>query len=89
MQILNYKHSLQEQYLILTNGQVDLFESFNPQCAVLIGSAKQQLDHHDKRKSFELYRHQFPGVAIITYDELFAKTEQLIKVLEGPEKTGQ
>jgi len=84
MQILSYKHSLQEQYLTLTSGQVDLFESFNPQCAVIIGNAKQQLDHQDKRKSFELYRHQFPGVTIITYDELFAKTKQLIALLESP-----
>jgi hypothetical protein len=86
MQILNYKHSLQEQYHTLTSGQVDLFESFNPQCAVLVGNAQQQLDHQDKRKSFELYRRQFPGVIIITYDELFAKTSQLIKLLEAPRK---
>jgi hypothetical protein len=85
MQILNYKHSLQEQYQTLTRGQVNLFESFNPHCAVLVGNA-QQLDHQDKRKSFELYRHQFPGVIIITYDELFAKTNQLRMLLESPER---
>ena len=89
MQILHYKHSLQEQYLALTRGQTDLFDSFNPQCAMLIGNAKQQLNHQDKMKSFELFRHQLQGVIIITYDELFAKTEQLIMLLEAPEKAGR
>jgi len=86
MQILSYKHSLQEQYLNLTRRQTDLFDSFNPQCAILIGNAKQQLNDQDKVKSFELFRHQLQGVIIITYDELFSKTEQLIMLLEAPER---
>ena len=83
MQVLDYKHSLQEQYLSLTQGQVGLFESFNPQCALILGNAAQELSGADKRKSFELFRHQLPGVSIFTYDELFAKMARLISVLEG------
>ena len=84
MQILNYKHTLSEQYNSLTRGQGNLFESFNPQCVIIVGNAQAQLEERDQRKSFELFRRQLPGVHIITYDEMFAKAENLIGVLESP-----
>jgi len=84
MQILNYRNSLQEEFANLTKGQGDLFDTFNPQCAVIIGNAGSELDHQSKTKSFELYRHQFPGLTIIPYDELFRKAENLINLLENP-----
>lgn len=82
MQTLKYKHSLQENFQSLTRGQNDLFDSLNPQCAVIIGNASE-LDNQSKKMAFELYRHQFPGLIIITFDELFDKTRQLIRLLEG------
>ena len=85
MQVLNYKHSLQEDFSTLTKMHNDLFDSFNPQCAVIIGNAEIELNHQIKTKSFELFRHQFPGVLVITFDELFSKTRQLITLLEGSE----
>lgn len=81
MQTLNYKQSLQESYHTLNHGNKDLFDSFDPQCAVIIGST-QQLDSHDKRQAFELYRHQFPGLAIIPFDEVFERTRKLVELLE-------
>jgi hypothetical protein len=33
-------------------------------------------------RSFELYRASVSGVTIITFDELFEKTERLVHVLE-------
>lgn len=84
MQTLNYKHSLQENFASLTNGQDNLFDSFNPQCAVIIGNAEAELNNKSKTKSFELFRHQFPGLVVITFDELFNKTRQLINLLESP-----
>jgi hypothetical protein len=84
MQTLNYKHSLQEDFASLTKGQDDLFDAFNPQCAVIIGNAVAELNNKSKTKSFELFRHQFLGVLVITFDELFSKTRQLIKLLESP-----
>lgn len=82
MQTLNYKQSLQENYKSLNHGNADLFDSFDPQCAVIIGSS-QQLDTQDKRRAFELYRHQFPGLAVIPFDELFEKTRKLVELLEA------
>lgn len=85
MQMLNYKHSLQENFAALTTGRSDLFDSFNPQCAVIIGNSSKELDDNKlKTKSFELFRHQFAGVIIITFDELFDKTRKLIQLLETP-----
>lgn len=84
MQILNYRHSLQEQFIALSKGQSDLFDSFDPQCAVIIGNAGSELDHQDKVKAFELFRNQLRGVLIITFDELFDRTQHLIDLLENP-----
>jgi hypothetical protein len=89
MQTLNYKHSLQEDFTNLTRGQSDLFDSFNPQCAVIIGNSAYELNHQSKTKSFELFRHQFPGVIVITYDELFNKTRNLINLLENPNEADE
>lgn len=84
MQIINYKHSLQEQFLTLSRGHNDLFDSFDPQCVVIIGNAAIELDHQDKTKSFELFRNQLRGVIVITFDELFERTRHLIDLLEKP-----
>lgn len=84
IQLLNYKHSLQQEYHSLTHGQECRFDSFDPRCAIVVGNASLELLNEDKRKSFELFRNQFSGVTIITYDELFSRAEQLIRVLESP-----
>ena len=84
MQVLNYKHSLQQDYHSLTHGQTNPFDSFDPRCATVVGNASRDLPNEDKRKSFELFRNQFSSVTIITYDELFSRAEQLIRVLESP-----
>jgi hypothetical protein len=84
MQVLNYKHSLQQEYHALVHGQPEPFDSFEPRCAVVIGNASGELSVESKRKSFELFRSQFIGVTIITYDELFSRAEQLLRVLESP-----
>ena len=81
MQTLNYRHSLQESYRQIQGGSGDLFDSFDPQCAVIIGNTSQ-LDDREKTKAFELYRHQFPGLIVIPFDELFDKARQLILLLE-------
>ncbi len=84
MQVLNYRHSLQQEYNSLVGRPPAAFDSFEPRCAVVIGDAHSELNSEDKRKSFELFRNQFVGVTIITYDELFSRAEQLLCVLESP-----
>ena len=83
MQVLAYKHSLERDYLTITAGQSRLFEAFDPPCVVIVGNAERQLSTADRRQSFELLRGQHHGVRVITFDELFGKTEQLVEVLES------
>ena len=83
MQVLAYKHSLERDYLTITAGQFGLFEAFDPPCVVIVGNAGRELSTPERRQSFELLRGQHHGVRVITFDELFGKTEQLIKVLES------
>jgi len=82
MQILNYKHSLLKNYQNITERQGDLFSAFNPNCVIIIGNTKS-LDHVDKVRCFELFRRQLHDLQIITYDELFNKTKQVIGLMEG------
>jgi hypothetical protein len=58
-------------------------ESFNPRCVVLIGHLRHELDTKTKRQAFELFRGQQSDVEIITFDEMYERTERLIDVLEG------
>jgi hypothetical protein len=83
MQILNYKNSLEHDYFSLTAFEQNGFESFDPACVVIIGNASDELKTTTLRKSFELLRAQHRGVTVITFDELFGKTQQLIDVLEA------
>lgn len=87
MQVLNYKHRLQQNYINLIGSQRDIFTSFDPKCFVIIGNAEEQLDTEEKRKSFDLFRNQLSNVTVITYDELFLKIQKLISILEEPENT--
>lgn len=86
LQVLTYKNSLLQDYHNLTRGQGNLFDAFDPGCAVIIGDAADELQEQEHRRSFELFRSQFPGVQIITFDELFAKTEKLINILESTDE---
>lgn len=87
MQVLNYKHNLIESHLYLTKGHGDLFDSFSPHCAVIIGNAENELIDKELMKSFELYRNQLQEVCVFTFDELFEKTKSLVTVLEKNTET--
>lgn len=83
MQVLNYEHSLQRDYHSITHRQPELFEAFDPRCVVIIGNTQEELRNPDKRKSFELFRAQCTRVVVITFDELFSRTAQLVDLLES------
>ena len=83
LQVLSYKNDLLQNYHALTHGQGNLFDAFDPSCAVIIGNTSRELLGQEQRRSFELFRSQLSGIHIITFDELFLKTEKLIQVLES------
>lgn len=88
MQVINYEHSLQRDYDSITRQQPEPFQAFDPRCVVIIGNAQQELQDHDKLKSFELFRAQCTRVVVITFDELFSRTAQLVDLLESSARRG-
>ncbi len=83
VQVLNYKHSLQSEYLALTQRSPSEVSSFEPACVVIVGNFKREMNDSSKAKSFELFRSHLLGIEVITYDELFGKVKLLIDLLEG------
>ncbi len=83
-QILSYKKSLLQEYTTLQKNTDDRFEVFNPECIIVIGNYHDEIeDNSIKKETFENYRTEQKTVKIITYDELFAKIQMLIDLLEG------
>ena len=86
IQILNYKETLQKEFanIVVSNRNKPRFDVFNPKCILIIGNYENEIGEDDeKRKGFELFRANSNSVEIITFDEVFKKTEMLISLLEG------
>ena len=83
-QIANYRNSLQLEFNALAHSLPRL-SAFAPRCVVLIGNATTEFaGDSNKTKAFELYRSNMTGVTIVTFDELFQKTRDLVELLETP-----
>jgi len=82
MQILSYRFSLQRDFRSLRDRLGGGLEAFEPRCVVIIGSTEEIRGDDDKTCAFELFRSLAGSVILITFDELFEKTERLINVLE-------
>ena len=85
-QIGSYKLKLSKEFDSLraetndsTGEKIRLVE---PRCVVIIGDTSQ-LDTPSKMDSFEIYRRGLRNTDVITFDELFAKIEMLVKLLQG------
>lgn len=81
-QALQYRESLMQEFRAVTHGEKGWLSS-DPRCIVICGSAMQELTTESQKRSFERFRERVIGVTIITYDELFARVEGLIKLLES------
>ena len=80
LQVLNYRKSLTESFNSLH--AANDFDTCDPPCKVIIGNTSE-LNNSEKKKSFELFRRHFNGVEVLTYDEVFLRISNLLKVLEG------
>lgn len=85
-QILTYKEELQRNYSDLTRNSQHPFQSFNPQCIIIIGCLEIEQFTETQKRSFEIFRNDFKNVDILTFDELFNKIEQLVQLLGGATK---
>lgn len=86
MQIANYRQSLNLKYLSLITESDNEIEAFHPQCAIITGNIREELESSIKKRSFELFRNNLMDIQIITYDELFGKIKHLIELLEENEE---
>jgi len=83
MQVLNYRHSLQREFDSLARDLPAGLEAFEPRCAVIIGKVEDLRGVTARLRSLDLYRSYAPTVCVITFDELFEKTQHLVGVLES------
>lgn len=83
MQVSNYRDTLLKQFNVLSQESADDFDAFDPLCMVIAGNTQNEKMSRNQRKSFELFRNGLKDVRVITYDELFAKVQILIDLLEG------
>lgn len=80
VQVLNYRAQLIDNLQLLIKGTERKLSAFSPKCMIIIGNAKEELLDEAARKAFEMYRGNQKDVEIITYDELFRKTEILAEL---------
>ncbi|SHM33977.1 protein of unknown function [Halomonas cupida] len=83
VQVLNYKDQLIKEYYKLShNDGSDTFSAFNPKCLVIAGTLESELQEATQYKSFELFRNSTTNVEILTYDELFQKTQDILDMVK-------
>jgi hypothetical protein len=82
VQVLAYRDAFLKHFHVLTASEEgDELRALDPICFVLAGNLTSQIRAAAQRDSFELFRAN-SGVIIITYDELFAKIEALVEMLD-------
>ena len=81
-QVLQYRENLMlEMFAVARNLPVQLTPC-EPRCVVIVGHAGRELVDEDKRRAFERFRERLTGVVLITFDEVFARVESMISLLE-------
>lgn len=86
VQALSYRDELLKSYYSLTGrpGSVQ-FDAFDPHCLIIAGNLFLANLNPIERRSFELFRRSNARVQILTYDELFAKAQDLVDLFNQPE----
>ena len=87
-QVLQYKESLMQELHSLQHESPQL-SGAEPYCVIIAGSASRELTDDVKRRSFERFRERVTGVRILTFDEVFSRIEDLVKLLENAEELPQ
>ena len=84
-QVAHYSHSLQLEYHAIAASSPTPLSTFAPKCVVVIGNAAAEFSGDiDKSKALELFRRNLTGITVVTFDELFQKTSDLVEILELP-----
>lgn len=78
-QVLHYRSSLHREVIALRTGSDELLEAEEPPCVIVIGDTAE-LDSTAKRRAFERLRSRLQGVHTVTFDEIFRRAEELLRL---------
>lgn len=82
IQVLTYRNHLIKHFHSLRGAEQSLsFEAYDPMCIVVAGNLEHERLSAPQRASFDLFRANI-DVTVITYDELFAKIQDLVDMLD-------
>jgi Shedu protein SduA, C-terminal len=81
-QLLQARHSFEEEYRQLIERSSVGLQVVSPRCLLIVGTLSS-LSDQVARRSFEIFRNNNRQVEVVTFDELIAKAEQLVSLLEG------
>lgn len=85
VQVAYYKDRVLKDYF---RSKVDnehlRFRAVNPHCLLVVGDTAEFGGDSKKIESFEMFRNNLKDCSVVTFDELFRKTEVLIELLESP-----
>ncbi|MCD6119278.1 DUF4263 domain-containing protein [bacterium] len=79
-QVLIYKQELLNNFYTSARDRKRESEGFDPKCVIIAGSL-DEIEEREKIGSLEVFRSQLKNVEIVTYDELFEKTKDLLDLL--------
>lgn len=83
-QVLDQKYKFQKEIsLIKGSSEIYDIESYAVDCVLIIGTMPTE---KEKKKSFEMFRHNSKDVRIYTFDELVYKLKDMYLLLKGDEK---
>lgn len=80
-QALNYKQSLMNEFHSINYNSENKIEATNPKSILIIGKISNL--NSSEKKAFELFRNELRTIQIITFDELYEKTNILLKLLKN------
>jgi hypothetical protein len=81
-QVLEYRESLMREVHTLQQGQGTEISSGEPRCLVIVGCCARELIDDVRKRSFEHFRERLGGVTVVSFDEVFDRIGNLVKLLE-------
>jgi hypothetical protein len=78
-QLSSNRDDLLKNFFSLAKGRDPGYDPFDPPGVVIAGHS-EELDDEFRRRSFELYRRSLKDITVVTFDELFARTEALLRL---------
>ena len=82
-QVLEYRESLMREVHTPQQGQGTEISSGEPRCLVIAGCCARDLTDDVQKRSFERFRERLGGVTVVSFDEVFDRIGNLVKLFEA------